>query len=100
MMIFFLSPADVKNTAFLSYDYDSADRDDDQWLYLPALKKHKRIAGGDKSGSFMGSDFSYSDISKPALDRYTYTRMGESEVDGVPVWQVEAIPNKKEKKET
>ncbi len=57
-LMFFLSPADVKDTGFLTFDYDDDDRDDDQWLYLPALKKTKRIATGDKSGSFMGSDFS------------------------------------------
>lgn len=99
-LVFFLAPADVKNTGFLSYDYDSADRDDDQWLYLPALKKTKRIAGGDKSSSFMGSDFSYADLSRVAIDRYVYNLMGESEVNGVPVWQVEAIPNEKESRET
>jgi hypothetical protein len=48
-MMFFLSPADVKDTGFLTYDYDEADRDDDQWLYLPALKKTKRIASSNKS---------------------------------------------------
>ena len=99
-LLFFTSPADVKNTGFLSYDYIDADRDDDQWLYLPALKKTKRIAGGDKGGSFMGSDFSYSDMSKPALDRYQYTLMKEAEVDGIQMWQVEAIPNEKEQKQT
>ena len=50
------TPADVKDTGFLTYDYDDESRDDDQWLYLPALKKTKRIASSDKSGSFMGSD--------------------------------------------
>jgi outer membrane lipoprotein-sorting protein len=99
-MIFFLSPADVKNTGFLNYDYDDPDRDDDQWLYLPALKKTKRIAGGDKSGSFMGSDFTYADMSSPPLDRYSYTLMQETEVEGVPTWQVEAIPNAQESKDT
>ena len=99
-LFFFLSPADVKNTGFLNYDYDDADRDDDQWLYLPALKKTKRIAGGDKSGSFMGSDFSYADMSSPPLDRYTYTLMKETDIDGVAVWQIEAVPNAKESKET
>lgn len=99
-ILFFLSPADVKNTGFLSYDYVDVERDDDQWLYLPALKKTKRIAGGDRGGSFMGSDFTYSDMSKPALDRYTYTLMKEVVVDGVEMWQVEAIPNQREAKET
>ena len=56
-IMFFLSPADVKDTAFLTYDYDDPNKDDDQWLYLPALKKVKRIPTSDKSSSFMGSDF-------------------------------------------
>ncbi|MEE3326576.1 MAG: outer membrane lipoprotein-sorting protein, partial [Myxococcota bacterium] len=99
-LLFFVAPADVKNTGFLSYDYIDVERDDDQWLYLPALKKTKRIAGGDRGGSFMGSDFTYSDMSKPALDRYTYTLMKEVTQDGVELWQVEAIPNEKEAKET
>jgi outer membrane lipoprotein-sorting protein len=99
-IMFFLTPADVKDTGFLSYDYDDPDKDDDQWLYLPALKKTKRIASGDKSGSFMGSDFTYSDMSSRVLERYEYTLMKETEVNGVPVWQVEAIPNEKEQKET
>lgn len=55
-LMFFLSPADVKNTGILTYDYDDPDKDDDQWLYLPALRKTKRIASSDKSGSFMGSE--------------------------------------------
>ena len=70
-IMFFLSPADVKDTGFLTYDYDADDKDDDQWLYLPALKKTKRIASNDKSGSFMGSDFSYSDMTDRKIDRFT-----------------------------
>ena len=92
-ILFFLAPADVKDTGFLTYDYDDPDRDDDQWLYLPALKKTKRIATGDKSGSFMGSDFSYADMTERNLDRYDYRLMKEDVLDGVKVWQVEAIPN-------
>jgi hypothetical protein len=56
-LMFFMEPADVEDTAFLTYDYDDPDRDDDQWLYLPALKKTKRIASSDKDNAFMGSDF-------------------------------------------
>jgi len=92
-ILFFLSPADVKDTGFLTYDYDALDKDDDQWLFLPALKKTKRIASGDKSGSFMGSDFSYSDITERNLDRYDYRLLQTDEVAGEPVWVVEAIPN-------
>lgn len=92
-IMFFESPADVKDTGFLTYDYDDDDKDDDQWLYLPALKKTKRIASGDKSGSFMGSDFNYADMTDRKLDLYDYTLMQETEVDGVKVWQIESIPN-------
>ena len=100
-IMFFLSPADVKDTGFLTYDYDEFDKDDDQWLYLPALKKVKRIASSDKSGSFMGSDFNYADMTDRKLDNYDYTLMKETTVGDVPVWQVEAIPNDpKEIKET
>jgi outer membrane lipoprotein-sorting protein len=91
-IMFFLSPADVKDTGFLTYDYDDESADDDQWLYLPALKKTKRIASSDKSGSFMGSDFSYADMTDRKLDNYEYRLMEETDVDGVPVWQVESIP--------
>jgi hypothetical protein len=100
-ILFFLSPADVRETGFLTYDYDGIDRDDDQWLYLPALKKTKRIASGDKSGSFMGSDFSYADMTDRELEFYDYELLQEDEVDGHPVWIVQAIPNEeKEIEET
>lgn len=91
-LLFFEAPADVKGTGFLTYDYREQERDDDQWLYLPALQKTRRIAGADKSGSFMGSDFNYSDLSSPDLDEYDYTLMQEAEVDGHMTWQIEAVP--------
>ncbi len=91
-LLFFLTPADVRNTGFLTYDYDAAGKDDDQWLYLPALRKTKRIANDDKSGSFMGSDFNYSDMTDPDLDDYTFTVMKETEVRGHPVWQIKVVP--------
>jgi hypothetical protein len=95
-IMFFESPADVKDTGFLTYDYDDDAKDDDQWLYLPALKKTKRIASSDKSGSFMGSDFSYADMTDRKLDRYDYTLMQETEVDVVKAWQIESIPKTEE----
>ena len=91
-MMFFLSPGDVEDTGFLTYDYDDADRDDDQWLYLPALKKTKRIASSDKSGSFMGSDFSYADMTERPLEKYEYKLLQEGELDGHKVWIIESTP--------
>ena len=100
-IMFFLSPADVKDTAFLTYDYDAYEKDDDQWLYLPALRKSKRIASSDKSGSFMGSDFSYSDMTRKNLDAYDFTIMKEGEVRGHKVWQIQSVPKSDEEiKET
>jgi hypothetical protein len=100
-IMFFLTPADVEDTGFLSYDYDDPEADDDQWLYLPALSRTKRIAQGDKSGSFMGSDFSYADMTDRPLDHYEFELIGEAEVDGHPVWQVQGTPiTAREKDET
>lgn len=94
-IMFFLSPADVMGTSFLTYDYDNADKDDDQWLFLPALHKTKRIATSDKSGSFMGSDFSYADMTKRSLEDYDFTIIRESEVNGKGVWVIQTIPRSK-----
>ena len=94
-LMFFLTPADVKNTGFLTYDYDESGKDDDQWLYLPALRKTKRIASGDKSGSFMGTDLNYSDMTSPDIDLYKYTLMKETKVRGQKVWQIKSVPKTK-----
>ncbi|RTZ94953.1 MAG: outer membrane lipoprotein-sorting protein [Deltaproteobacteria bacterium] len=94
-LMFFLYPADVKDTAFLTYDYDTADKDDDQWLFLPALHKTKRIASSDKAGSFMGSDLNYSDMTSRNLDDYDfsfYEKGMEMEVHGVKTWVIWSIP--------
>jgi len=100
-IMFFKSPADVKNTSFLTYDYDNPNRDDDQWLYLPALKKVKRIPSSDKSGSFMGSDFSYFDMTDRDLQDYDYKLLKETKVRGHAAWMIEAKPrNKKVIKES
>ncbi len=91
--MFFKSPADVKNTAFLTYDYDDASKDDDQWLYLPALKKVKRIPSTDKSSSFMGSDFSYFDMTNRDLDDYNFKILKDTKVRGHDAWMIESTPN-------
>ena len=91
-MMIFLAPADVRRTGFLTHDYYDAERDDDQWLYLPALRKTKRIASADMSSSFMGTDFSYADMTRRVLDEWTYRLVREAEVRGKKVWLVEALP--------
>jgi len=69
-MSIFDRPRDVKGTAFLSFTHKTGS--DDQWLYLPALKRVKRISSRNKSGSFMGSEFAYEDIASQEIEKYTY----------------------------
>lgn len=71
----FDTPRDVKGTAFLTFSHKVGD--DDQWLYLPALKRVKRISSRNKSGSFMGSEFAYEDISSQEVEKYTYKRLDD-----------------------
>lgn len=99
-IMFFLTPADVKNTSFLSYDWDDESKEDDSWLYLPALRKVKRIASSNKKDSFMGSDFSYADMNGLKLSEWDFKFLKENEIiDGKDCWVIEAIPKKdKEKK--
>jgi len=86
----FKSPKDVKGTAFLSFSHSIAS--DDQWLYLPALKRVKRISSHNKSGPFMGSEFAYEDISSQEVEKYTYKFIKKMEVAGHPGYQVERYP--------
>lgn len=100
-LMFFTSPADVKDTGFLTYDYDDPEKDDDQWLYLPALKKTKRIANDDKSGSFMGSDLNYSDMTDRELPDWRFRIIKEMKDRGKDVWVIESeVINRDVAKET
>lgn len=94
-LMFFTSPSDVRDTGFLTYDYYSGEKDDDQWLYLPELKKVKRIASSDKDSAFMGSDFSYADMTKTVLDEWYFTLVKEIEVRGNLCWVIQALPASK-----
>ena len=94
-LMFFLAPADVKGTGFLTYDYYLGEKDDDQWLYLPELKKTKRIASSDKSSNFMGSDFSYADMTRRVIDEWKYKLLKVVEVRGKKCWLVETLPKDK-----
>ncbi len=89
-LVRFLSPADVKGTGLLTYDYDK--KDDDMWLYMPALRKTRRIVSSEKAKSFMGSEFSYADMTPPTLDDFTFDLLGEEAVNGVVCWNIEMIP--------
>ncbi len=76
----FLAPADVKGTGVLVFDYDSAP--DDVWIFLPALRKTRRIVSSQRSQSFLGSEFSFGDLNVPSLDEFTYTLVKEEPAGG------------------
>ncbi len=86
----FLSPADVKNTGFMTYDYEK--KDDDMWMFMPSLRKTRRIISSEKSKSFMGSEFAYGDMNIPILDNYTYKMLKEEKNSGVDCWVIESTP--------
>ncbi|MDT8392348.1 MAG: outer membrane lipoprotein-sorting protein [Bacteroidales bacterium] len=90
-IMFFISPADVRNTSFMNWSYDD-DRADDQWIYLPALKKVKRISSDSKSDYFMGSDFTYDDLGDRKLEEDTHQLLREEEINGKACYVVESIP--------
>lgn len=91
-------PADVKGTKLLTWTHKKGD--DDRWLYLPAVKRIKRITSSNKSGSFMGSEFAYEDMSSQEVEKYTYKLLDEPTVttkDGNRnTWRIERYPVDKE----
>lgn len=90
--IFYLTPKNIKDTAFLTYDYANNDKDDDQWLYLPAMRKVRRISASDRGDYFLGTDFSFEDIkleTRVSINDYTRKTIGEGEVDGVHCYLIE-----------
>ncbi|KJZ04745.1 outer membrane lipoprotein-sorting protein [Pseudoalteromonas piscicida] len=89
-LVVFDTPYDVKGTVMLSFSHKIGD--DDQWLYLPALKRVKRISSSNKSGPFMGSDFAYEDMSSQEVEKYTYKFIREDEFEGQAVNVVERTP--------
>ncbi len=86
----FGTPRDVKGTAFLSYSHKIGP--DDQWLYLPALKRVKRISSSNKSGSFMGSEFAYEDIASNEIEKYTYLYLRDEACEELTCFVYERRP--------
>ena len=92
-VIVFTTPKDVAGTAYLMFDYEDESKDSDNWLYLPAMKKTRRIAssGSESEGSFMGTDFTYQDMGDRSLSKYDYKLLGEEDLDGIACYKVECI---------
>jgi len=99
-LMIFEGPGDVANTALLSVDYDDGKKDDDQWLHLPSLGKTTRISSGERSGSFMGTDLSFADMTRADPSDYTYTMVdAAAKVGGEDVWLIETRPTTPKAKE-
>lgn len=87
----FDEPADVRGTAMLTFSHKPPTTDE-QWLFLPALKRTKRISSSNKSGPFMGSEFAYEDLSSQEVSKYTYKYLKDEKIDGIDNFVVEKHP--------
>jgi outer membrane lipoprotein-sorting protein len=89
-LLVFRSPRDLAGTALLTHAHESSE--DDQWLYLPAMKRVKRVSGASRSGSFMGSEFAYEDVSSEDVGNFTYRYEGEERIENRAVDVVDRFP--------
>ncbi len=89
-MIIFDQPRDVKGTALLTFSHKT--EPDDQWLYLPALKRVKRISSRNKSGPFMGSEFAYEDLASQEVEKYTYRYIKDDTLNDQAMFLIERDP--------
>ncbi len=92
VLIRFISPADIKGTTFLSWE--NRDRDDDQFLYLPALRRVRRIVSSKKDNSFVNSDFTYEDMERRKPQKDHHRIIGEEVYNKWNCWILESIPKK------
>jgi hypothetical protein len=90
LLVRFTTPADIQGTAFLQVEH--IDGDDDEWIFLPALGKSRRLVANNKKDSFVGSDFSYGDLSLPKVDLFENRLLGAQPVDGQDCFMIESVP--------
>ncbi len=95
-IIRFLAPADVQGSAFLLLEH-GGDKEDELFVYLPALKRTRRISGSQKSGAFMGSDVSYADLEYRDLKTSTHQKLPDVKLEGVDCYQIVSVPKDKER---
>lgn len=93
-LLTFRDPPDVRGTTLLIHENRAGD--DDQWLYLPALRRSRRIASSNKSSSFVGSELAYEDLAPNEVTKHQYKYLREETLDGVPVWVIESVPRFKD----
>ncbi len=95
LAIFYITPKSIMGTAFLTYDYPDASIDDDQWLYMPALRKTRRISAANRGDYFLGTDLTYEDIkleTRISRDDYNYETIDKETIDGQETYVLEGIP--------
>lgn len=98
-VIFYLAPKNIKDTAFLTYDYNDPELEDNQWLYLPALRKVRRISASDRGDYFLGTDMTYEDIkleTRVSTADFNFQTIGTCDANGKPGLQIEGTPKTKE----
>lgn len=96
------APKDAAGVSYLQWEYeekDGAKKDRDNWLYIPAMKKVRRISGSESNGDFMGTDFTYDDMGERALSKDDFTLLGEETADGEECWKIECKAKDKSEKE-
>ncbi len=89
-LIIFDAPPDVRGTALLTHSVEG--EQDNQWLFLPAVGAERRIAGGGRSGPFMGSEFAFEDLSVQRVEHFTYNYLGEETINDLPCYMIERFP--------
>ena len=89
-LIIFDTPLDVKGTSFLSFSHKV--NTDDQWIYLPALKRVKRIASKNKSGPFLGSEFAFEDLSSFEVEKFNFDYLGDDQLNGKTMFKISMVP--------
>lgn len=89
-------PEDIRGTAFLIIEHKETKND--QWMYLPAFKRVRRVLPNEKSDSFLGSDFSYEDLETEDIDNHSYRLIDEESINGEKCWIIEALPSSPETK--
>lgn len=99
VMIKFLSPADIKGVGLLTWEHGT-EKEDDQWLYLPAAKKVKRITSSGKKNKFMGTDLAYEDLRPENLDIHSYELKESQTIGGKDCYVIEATPSTEKEKKT
>ena len=90
LLVKFSAPADIKGTGVLQIEH--IERDDDLWIYLPALRKSRRLVANNKKDSFAGSDFSYGDITVPRVDQYQHKLIRSERLDDQDCFVIESTP--------